>query len=229
MVSLTAVDLVIAAWFILASLVAIFMVRRGHSPAKWTAIAFLTGPLAVPLAAWSRYRSRGIRPTTLQWGERGPGSLSVLVGIDGSAAAHAALHGVAQLLDDRIGRLTLAYVLDYDAAAGKEEAQPRAAAADTLAEAARTVEELLGVRPTSIVLAGSPAQALMEHALAAAHDLVVIGTHGRGDADWLHGSVASALAQEPPIRVMILTAATAARPGLIDESAELDAPLGQPE
>ncbi|MDH3754642.1 MAG: universal stress protein [Acidimicrobiia bacterium] len=203
MTTLTFVEAAIAGWIVVASAVLVFMTRRGHSPTRWAAIAFVLGPFSVLFAAWTRHRSPRIRSTTLQWGAQGPGPLSVLVGIDGSGAAHRALGAAIETLGDRIGHLTLAYVLDFEAAAKHRESPARTEARRVLDAEATAIGERLAVQPRTVLLAGSPAAALVDHAREAGDDLLVIGTHGRGEADWLQGSVAADLAEQRAVRVLI--------------------------
>lgn len=202
--SLSNVDLAVAAWVVTATIVAVFMFRRGHSPAKWVIIAFLTGPISIVVAAWARHRSDRIAPKPLVAGTIGPGPLAVLVGIDGSPTAKDALVGALEILGDRVGRLTLAAVIDFDSAAKDQPTPARTDAEAALAAAAEVAGPLLPVQPHTILLPGAPAVALVEHALSAGDDLIVIGTRGRGDSDWLQGSATRALAEEESVRVMIV-------------------------
>ena len=74
----------------------------------------MSGPLVVPLA-FARARQARHFPRAADVGTwRGP--VDVLVGVDGSAESLAAAAVVGSLLGDRIGRFTLATVVDYDTA-----------------------------------------------------------------------------------------------------------------
>ena len=202
---MTKFDVAIAAWIVIASVLAVFMTRRGHRPTRWLALAFLLGPLALPIAAWARYQTRGVRPTVLQSGHQRIGALAVLVGVDGSANSNSALVGAVDTLADRIGRLTLACVVDFESLSEGSDSPERLDAEDTLREAAAMIEQRAGLRPRTVLLAGSPADALVEHAQINGDDLLVIGAHGRGESDWPLGSVAADLTRQKPVRVMIIT------------------------
>ncbi len=199
-------EIAILGWILIATAVLVYMTRRGHDPAKWVVIAFVSGPLSPFFALWARHLAGATESTTLQWGSPGPGPLSVLIGIDGSGPSHRALIGALEVLGDRIGRLTLVEVIPFDSAASAAPSRARIEAELTLKTAARIALETTGLQARTVVLAGAPAQALIDYAVRSDDELIVIGTHGKGDADWLEGSVARTLARERRVRVIILGA-----------------------
>ena len=205
---LRGVDLVVAAWILCACGITVFMIRRGHRPATWALVSFVLGPLALVPAAWARFRSRRVETTTVRRGGQGgrSGGLSVLVGIDGSVHARRALVAALETLGDQIGRLTLATVLDYETARARTERIDRTRAEQALSEAVELVGELSDLEPDAVLLPGAPAHALVDRAEANGDDLIVVGTHGGGDSDWLLGNTAAMLSMQERVRVMIVPA-----------------------
>jgi nucleotide-binding universal stress UspA family protein len=120
--------------------------------------------------------------------------LSVLVGLDGSHASQEAMFGALQALGGRIGRLTLAFVIDFDSATSKTAASQRLKAESTLLHQASVARAASGIEPATIVVPGNPAVALADLAMEQGDDWIVIGTAGAGNADWLRGSTTTALA-----------------------------------
>ena len=95
------------------------MDRRGHSSFTWLLLGAVLGPLVIPIGmstirAESRHPRAQARLT--EEGEQGPGTVDVLVGIDGSVQSAAALRAALDLFADRIARLTLAGVIDNNSA-----------------------------------------------------------------------------------------------------------------
>lgn len=131
------VVLAAAAWLVEALTLGYVMGRRGYEAYAWTAIAALLGPIAVVVAVRVLIRPPPREPRLLHGGRRGPGSLDVLVGIDGSAESLAVLDRLASQLRDTVGRVTLARVVTLDA-----EPESEAAAERQLAAARSTHPEL---------------------------------------------------------------------------------------
>lgn len=190
---------VLAGWVLVGLATALVMRRRGHHLGAWTALGVFFGPLTVALAVHhSRLRpTPSPRPTPRP---RRRHAVSVLVGLDGSPESIAALRAATNLLGSRIGRLTLASVIDYDTAGSSEDWEERRRAEAWLREGARSVEKL---RPDTLVLAGPPAEALKGCAEEGGYDLLVIGCRGGGRSKALLGSVASTLARGSPVPVLM--------------------------
>jgi len=197
------VEIVFALWIVTASIVVVVMVRRGHDGPRWAIISFALAPIAPLLASFARYQARATKDTIVEAGEPGEGPLGVLVGIDGSPEATDALRGTLELLANRIGRLHLATVVDYETASNKRRPDRKSADAN-LAAAAQLASQTSAVVPTTVVLAGPPAAALVQHALGEGLDLLVVGRRGWGRKSWLEGSVARELSREARVRVAIL-------------------------
>ena len=140
----------------------------------------------------------------------------IVVGIDGSPAATAALEWAiaeARLRDARLLVVhawdvpVLAYASPYGAGATVElvEAE-RKAAADALDTALENAD-WEGVDLQRVVIEGAPAQSLLEAAENA--DLLVVGSRGHGGfAGLLLGSVSQQCAHHAPCPVVIVRAPT---------------------
>ena len=199
-----ALAVVIAVWLVTGLLTGVAMGRRGHSWFGWTVIGCVLGPLVIPVALSSVGRLRGAPAIPVSPGEQGGGRLRVMVGVDGSAEAVAAVRSAIALLDDEIGALTLAAVVGVDAVRpdGKGEGQQQAATA--LAEAAEVARRASGRAAETVLLTGAPAGALLDHAAATGADLLVIGSRGRGASRKVLGSVATQLAGSAPVPLLVV-------------------------
>ena len=202
--------LIVLTWLVIGAAVGVVEARRGHWSSTWVVTAVL-GPFAIPYAIQLRRRARQAAPQRLATGLPLDGHLDVLVGIDGSPASRVAARMAVQLLNRRIRRLTLAHVLDYDAAnppdgsplAPPEYDDVRAAEAE-LREVADELRAVADVTAGTVLLAGEPATALQDHAVAEGHDLLVVGCRGRGMAKLVLGSCASRLACSSRVPVMLI-------------------------
>jgi nucleotide-binding universal stress UspA family protein len=129
--------------------------------------------------------------------------VDALVGIDGSPESLAALNEVVRLIGPRLGRLTLAAVMEHGyektPAGIEEEKQAR----DRLQAAARSVSPMSA---ETVLLQGQPADALSRHVEREGHNVMAIGSRGRGASKALLGSVASRLARHSSTPVLIVSA-----------------------
>ena len=136
----------------------------------------------------------------------------VVVGIDGSAGARAALRFAAEEAVQR--RLPLRIVCAWEAPAGTYVGEAFAPTADGFVEAEHHAEEVLrtalervavgaAVETEALAVEGNPAQVLLEQARDAA--LLVVGSRGRGAAaSLLLGSVSQKLAHHAPCPLVIV-------------------------
>jgi nucleotide-binding universal stress UspA family protein len=193
--------LIAAVWMLIGITTAVVMGRRGYHAWSWLVMAAALGPLVIPLALTASRRPRTPALRILSAGLPGPGEVDVLVGIDGSKDAIAALHAATDLMGSRLGRLTLAGVLDRDTAETPGMWDERRRSEEALRNA---VTEVSGAVPSTILLEGPPAQALMTHAVAEGYELIVIGRRGRGASTALLGSVATTLARGSDAPVLIV-------------------------
>lgn len=200
---MTRLYVVLAVWLSAGGLTAFVMARRGFDWRAWTALGIVFGPFSVPLAWQDVRRALHLRPHVLHLGEPGAGDVDVLVGLDGSPESRQALARAVALLDGRIGRLTLAAVIDADAAAVGEREE---AAAEIREQAAMYQDR----GPSTVVLPGQPAEALSTYCRETSHDLIVVGRRGRGASRFLLGSVAIRLARDCEAPVLLGGAPAAA-------------------
>jgi nucleotide-binding universal stress UspA family protein len=197
-------------WIGVGLLLALLMGRRGHDPFAWWLLGTTLGPLALPLAI-SAERHREDRVWPVRAGRPGQGPVDVLVGLDGSAEAAAALATVLDLLGPRLGRLTLATVTGLDASVEHDRALARARA--ELERQGRLVQLRLSTRqhgpddgrrvPALVLVAGRPAEALQRLAVEGGYDLLVVGTRGAGLSKVLLGSTATTLAAHAMLPVLL--------------------------
>jgi nucleotide-binding universal stress UspA family protein len=183
-------------WMVEALALGYVMGRRGYEPYSWTVIGAVLGPLGVVLAVSFVFRPLSREPRLLQGGRRGAGSIDVLVGIDGSPAAAAALDRVVTMLGPVTGRVTLARVVPLDAT------RETVAAAEAELAAARAAHPGLGA--STVLLRGAPAATLRDVAARLGYGLLAVGTRGEGGSTAMLGSVATALARGSEVPVLLV-------------------------
>jgi len=139
---------------------------------------------------------------------------NILVAVDGSPDADAALAHAAALARDQRARLTLLTAIPPLPAAAllaTGAAPPRSEVvshyADLLRHAAAALPEDVSV--TTLLVEGPPARALIERSRSGAFDLIVMGSHGHGR---LHTSLLGCVSQKvlhaSPIPVLMTRAPT---------------------
>jgi len=161
----------LVAWVTIGLLAALMLRRRGHDFRSAAALGFVFGPLFVPLALRRvRDSQEDLEPVLVQPGEPGRGPVDVLIGLDGSTSSAASVVPILRVLDQRLGRLTLARVLEFESMRDEEE---RARAARRLSCASIF---LWDYQPSIVLVPGRGRRALVEHAAAAGYDMVVIVT-----------------------------------------------------
>jgi nucleotide-binding universal stress UspA family protein len=116
---------------------------------------------------------------------------AVVVGIDGSPAAHAAAIWVAGEAADRNLPLKLVYVI-HSAGDPADPADPLAAAASALSQARQAVQAIGGVQVETVSLQGNPLATLIELSHSAA--IIAVGSAGVAHTCHHAGSTAAALA-----------------------------------
>jgi nucleotide-binding universal stress UspA family protein len=193
--------ILLAVWVTIGVIASIFMGRRGHNPFAWLALGAILGPLVIPVAAVAVREERIRRRGELARGTSAGGAVDVLVGIDGSPEAQAALDAATRLFGPVIGRLTLATVVDFDSAGSRTPLEIERRAAETLERAASSVE---AQRPSAVILTGRPADALMRYAADEGYEAIVIGRRGRGANKAVMGSTASRLTAGPDVPVLVV-------------------------
>lgn len=188
------------AWGLLGVSTALVMGRRGHQPFMWLMLGIVFGPLVLPLAVNALLHDRPGLFERLSGGRSGTGSVDVLAGTDGSPEAESACRSAIHMLGSRLGRLTLAAVVDYDVAVGSGLAEEDERAKAGLMRTAHAT----GLRPEAILLSGRPAEVLRKYAVEQGYDLIVVGRRGHGASRLLLGSVADALARGGEVPVLIV-------------------------
>jgi nucleotide-binding universal stress UspA family protein len=142
---------------------------------------------------------------------------NILVAVDGSPDADAALVHAAALARDQRARLTLVTAVPQvpaTALLASGAAPPRSEVvrhyADLLRMAADTLPQDVSV--TTLLVEGPPARALIERSRSGAFDLIVMGSHGHGR---LHTSLLGCVSQKvlhaSPIPVLLIRAAVEER------------------
>lgn len=199
--SFTTVGLIVlGVWIFIGITTSFLMGRRGHHLFSWGVLGAVFGPLTLPLALEAIAEERRIGPRVLHRGKPGPGLLAVLVGVDGSEESSAALRTAIALFGAQLGRLTLAEVVDYEAAAGGlPDAKLQA-----MDELKRQSVSVGVVEPETLLLAGRPADALVDAAVGGGYHLLVVGRRGKGAATALLGSVAERLAANERVPVLVV-------------------------
>lgn len=144
---------------------------------------------------------------------------NVLVAIDGSQTAMTALEEAIELARGEGARLTL---LSVAAPSRWTFVGPPAAPYPTERDLERAAREIVEraealVPPdlcvSTLVRHGSPAAAIVERVVDGDHDLVVMGSHGRGRlASLLLGSVSRAVVARCPVPVLVARPTTSALP-----------------
>ena len=192
-------------WAVIGVVAAVVMGRRGHAVYPWMALGVVLGPLVIPLTVSAVRLEQSASPstTTIRTEPQSP-ELSVLVGVDGSEDAMGALVTAIALFGNRIGRLTIATVLDFaleHTSAGRGE---QSRAVEMLATHGRVGRDLLGREVETTMLYGRPADVLVHHALDGNYDLIVVSPRGKGASRVLFGSVASQLSRGVGVPIVIL-------------------------
>jgi nucleotide-binding universal stress UspA family protein len=139
--------------------------------------------------------------------------LDILVAIDGSEHGAAALRTAAQLAREEHARLTVLTAVPPAPAFAQLTAPGVAAlgdAAHLLGEAGARMTKQIEAVPddvsvTSIVMAGPPAQVILERLREGRHDLLVMGTRGLGRVgSALLGSVSQTVLHAAEVPVLVV-------------------------
>lgn len=190
-------------WLAIGLVTGVVMSRHGHDFRTWFGLGAISGPLVIRLVADADLSPSGPEEQT-KAGFPGPGPVDVLVGIDGSPESFRALADVAELFDARLGRVTVATVVDIE---GERSHSPdddrRRAEADLQAAVEYLASTSLDVTPTTLLLSGQPAYALQQHATDEGFDVVAVGARGKGLSTHVLGSVAEHLVRGNRLPVLV--------------------------
>jgi nucleotide-binding universal stress UspA family protein len=155
---------------------------------------------------------------------------NILVAVDGSPDADAALVHATALARDQRARLTLVSAipqLPATALLASGAAPPRSEVVKHYSEMLRMAADALpeDVSVTTLLVEGPPARALVERARSGAFDLIVMGSHGHGR---LHQSILGCVSQKvlhaSPIPVLLIRAPEpepAAAPAQMESSLDI--------
>jgi nucleotide-binding universal stress UspA family protein len=190
-------------WCGTGAVMALAMARRGHNLLPWLGLGLGFGPIAIALAVDAAHGEGQYAPQVVTSpGAIGPGTTDVLVACDGSNASVAALRRAVDMLGDGTRRLTLATVVDYDAAGGGPSWEAENERAHRcLGQAEGEVDAPVSEK---VILNGRPADALLGYATENGYDLLVAGARGAGLSKAVLGSVASTLARATAVPVLLV-------------------------
>jgi nucleotide-binding universal stress UspA family protein len=164
--------MIIAAWLVLGAVSVAMMHRRGHDTFAWAFPFLFLGPLALPVAI-SSDRHRPVEPLR----PLPRGGLDVLAFCDGSEDAAAALDTALTVLGDRATSLTLAAVVDFEAATTVRGRETQREAKDRLEVTVRQLEDRVVAPLATVLLFGEPTRALQHYATTNGYELIVTGSH----------------------------------------------------
>jgi nucleotide-binding universal stress UspA family protein len=196
----TIVIILALGWALFGVSMALLMGRWGYQPFTWLILALALGPLVLPVAANTNRLDRPRVVARLSAGRDRRGGVDVVAGVDGSAESEVALRSAIDLLESRIGRLTVVTVVDFDAAARSAGSDEQRRAGELLQRVADPIEP----KPETVVLSGPPAEVIRKFATVNGYELIVIGRRGRGMSTRLLGSVASDLAHGGDVPTLIV-------------------------
>ena len=175
---------VAVAWILCGFVIAFVMRRRGHDFFVWLALGSVLGPLVFPLAVNTTRRESDIES---EGHDRSyPGTLDVIVGLDGSEESRQALRSASNMFGRSASTMTLVSVLDYDSHSSTTGAEVRGEAEEMLKTSAKTLDHS-DVRTD--VLFGRADRALIDFAASNDIELIVVGARGHGASEALFGSV----------------------------------------
>ncbi len=140
--------------------------------------------------------------------------LNILVAVDGSDHAAHALRTAVQLTQEEHARLTVMTAVPPAPALAQLSAAGVAMTeiADLLGETGKRIRAQIDELPSdisvqSLVMAGHPAHAILEHLREGRYDLLVMGTRGLGRmGSALLGSVSQAVLHEAEVPVLVVRA-----------------------
>jgi nucleotide-binding universal stress UspA family protein len=180
--------------------------RQGRDPFGWVLVCAVLGPFGLIALFALRPDATSSPAPTMPRGEPVPGGTRVLVPVDGSDQALAAVRHAAAIPGARITLLT---VLPLERGEGAEdELSPRRREMEEEANAhlqgAAALLTGAGLEFQRQIAFGDPAQQIVELAREGAFSLIVVGRHGRGAlARKLLGSVSEAVVKNADTPVTV--------------------------
>ncbi|WP_165989714.1 universal stress protein [Streptomyces sp. YIM 98790] len=188
-------SLILVSVWVLSGLVGTaLMLRQGHQHPLWFLWGVLLGPLAAPVLLERAEDTSRLVSAPRRGSPRS--GLTVIVGVDGTSSSRHTAEAVRDLLGPRAGRLILTKVVDFDTAGNDGGSGDHLARAEqTLLAYAREVAEL---DPVVEVVAGRPADALLDLARNENADLIVVGPPHH-----MFGGTCRSLVLHSPIPVLV--------------------------
>jgi nucleotide-binding universal stress UspA family protein len=135
---------------------------------------------------------------------------NILVAVDGSKESKLALADAIDLALESNARLTIVHVATQPPGVLRSTAAGAAVAAELPAYHDRVLRQMVDAVPkelpvTTLLLEGSPAREIVKAARERDHDLIVIGSRGRGRARAaLLGSVSHEVLHDAPVPVLVV-------------------------
>lgn len=196
-----AIVAVLAAWVSSGLIVAYVMHRRGHEFRTMAVFGAAFGPLFIGLASTITRDDEEVDPIVLRTGRPGDGSIDVLVAFDDADAQDdSGVASVLALLEPAVRRVALARTIDFQSARDEKWADAKAqAAADLVGRA----EGLGSYDPSTVLVPGPAAKALVRHAVREGYDVLVVGGSRRSALlrfRWIPGEADSVTVVIPPAR-----------------------------
>ncbi|NNC81818.1 MAG: universal stress protein [Acidimicrobiales bacterium] len=187
----------LAIWSALG-LFSVWLLRRNGHTVAWAGLALWMGPIVL-LLAQSVPQDSG-RVIYFHPGTDLPGSLNVLVGLDGSSGSVTSAKAALEPLRPVIHRIRLVSVIDIETGKAPENYSVD----DELIEALHAASRTLEMPEAELALvSGRADHALMTHAVDEAMDLVVVAHRQHRFASVLLGSTVARLAKHSSVPILI--------------------------
>jgi nucleotide-binding universal stress UspA family protein len=190
-----------AGWLAVGLVAVVVMRRRGHDTFAWAILFLSLGPLALPLAV-----SSDRHPPPQPNAPPHDGRLDVLVTHDGSANATAALHAALNLLGTQVTSLTLAAVVDLEAASTVRGRGTQRETQARLGDLARDVATVTTAPVDTVILFGKPTVALQRFAAEQGYELIVVAERYAESSRLIRRRAARKPGSASPVPVLIATA-----------------------
>lgn len=131
--------------------------------------------------------------------DRSWGFSSGIVALDGSRRAMQIIPHVAAWASQFESEMTIVLVVE------KGASDEVAETAKQHVEGAKKLFEKAGVTVSDVILNGSPARELVQHAASKNHDFIMMTTHGRtGVSRWMLGSVAARVVRSTTVPIVVV-------------------------
>ncbi|WP_346623328.1 universal stress protein [Blastococcus montanus] len=196
------IPLVVVIWLAIGLGAAVWLGRRGYRDRKWYLIGAALGPLFVPIALErGREQNRVVERTPMADATpAGPdGTVTVVVGVDGSEESDRSVRDAARLFGGGGTRVVLVMAIDPDVVEFHDDTE-RDRCRSLLADRADWFPRS---SPVVEIASGRPGHALLEVARQESADVVVVGRRGRGLSHRMLGSVAEHVTRHSPAPVLL--------------------------